>query len=157
MFEFFVTTYGTQLLGLILCAVFGCLGHALKGMAAQYINDDTKRAVARTAAQFVEQTWKDIHGADKLRTALETAESLLVKRGIPFDADEMKILIEAAVGEFNDVFNAPLEIPEGIDADDLTDEQLYEALAQMGICHNEEMTRAELLAALNQTKTVTDV
>ena len=52
----------------------------------------------------MEQVWKDIHGADKLRKALETAEALLKKKGIPFDADEMMVMIEAAVQEMNEVF-----------------------------------------------------
>ena len=45
----------------------------------KYINDDTKRAIARVAVQFVEQVWHTLHGADKLAKALETAEALLKK------------------------------------------------------------------------------
>ena len=40
--------------------------------------------------------------------ALETAAALLKKKGITFDAEEMKVLIEAAVSEFNDAFHKPL-------------------------------------------------
>ena len=69
-----------------------------------HVNDETKRAIAAAAVAFVEQAWKALHGADKLNKALETAEALLKKKGITFDAEEMKVLIEAAVGEFNDVF-----------------------------------------------------
>ena len=49
-----------------------------------------------------------LHGADRLTKALETAESLLKKKGIDFDAEEMRILIEAALAEFNDAFKKPL-------------------------------------------------
>jgi hypothetical protein len=59
----------------------------------------------------VEQVWKDIHGEEKLQRALEAAEILLRKKGIPFDADEMMILIEAAVAEFNGVFHKELPAP----------------------------------------------
>lgn len=111
MLEYFVYCYGTEFIGLILCALFGCLGFAAKKIYKSYINKqndyidtDTKISIARTAAKFVEQVWKTIHGPDKLAKALETAEILLRKKGIPFDADEMKILIEAAVAEFNDAF-----------------------------------------------------
>ena len=45
---------------------------------------------------------------DKLAKALETAETLLRKKGISFDAEEMMVLIEAAVAEFNEAFKAPL-------------------------------------------------
>ena len=69
-------------------------------------NDDTKRAIAHVAVQFVEQVWVTLHGADKLAKALEVAEALLKKKGIDFDAEEMQILIEAAVAEFNKTFKS---------------------------------------------------
>ena len=109
MFEYFVYCYGDQFVGLILCAIFGCLGYAVKRLYAAYVNDDAKRAVAKAAAAFVEQVWKDIHGTEKLRKALETAEILLKKKHIPFDAEEMEVLIEAAVAEFNEAFRKPIE------------------------------------------------
>lgn len=112
MFEFFVTTYGNKLLGLIIISIFGCLGYAVKKICKAYLDDDTKRSIAMTAVRFVEQVWKDIHGADKLKKALETAEGLLKKKGIPFDADEMMVLIEAAVQELNEVILTPLDATE---------------------------------------------
>lgn len=108
MFEYFIYTYGVQIMGAILCAIFGCLGYAMKRLATRSLTDDTKRAVARVAVQFVEQVWTTLHGADKLAKALETAEALLKKKGIDFDSEEMQILIEAAVAEFNEVFKKPL-------------------------------------------------
>ena len=42
----------------------------------------------------------------KLSKALEVAEALLKKKGIDFDAEEMQILIEAAVAEFNKTFKS---------------------------------------------------
>ena len=85
------------------------VGNAARNIYQEHVNDDTKRAVARTAAAFVEQVWKNLHGEEKLQQALETAEILLRKKNIPFDADEMMVLIEAAVAEFNEAFNKPLE------------------------------------------------
>ena len=62
MFEYFIYHYGTQIIAAILCAIFGCLGYAIKKLAVKYINDDTKRAIARVAVQFVEQVWNTLHG-----------------------------------------------------------------------------------------------
>lgn len=104
MMEYFVYCYGTEFIGLILCAIFGCLGIAANRIYKKHVNDETKRAIARDVVLFVEQVWHTIHGPEKLAKALETAEILLRKKGIPFDADEMKILIEAAVSEFNNAF-----------------------------------------------------
>lgn len=116
MFEYFIYHYGTQIIAAILCAIFGCLGYAIKKLAVKYINDDTKRAIARVAVQFVEQVWNTLHGADKLAKALEVAEALLKKKGIDFDAEEMQILIEAAVSEFNEAFRKPLTAESTADA-----------------------------------------
>lgn len=116
MFEYFIYHYGTQIIAAILCAIFGCLGYAIKQLAVKYINDDTKRAIARVAVQFVEQVWVTLHGADKLAKALEVAEALLKKKGIDFDAEEMQILIEAAVAEFNEAFRKPLTAESTADA-----------------------------------------
>lgn len=116
MFEYFVYCYGTQILTAILCAIFGCLGYALKRLATKYVNDDTKRTVAKVAVQFVEQVWNTLHGADKLAKAMETAAALLKKKGIDFDAEEMQVLIEAAVAEFNEAFKKPLLTESSADA-----------------------------------------
>ena len=112
MFNYFVTNYGSQLIGLILCAVFGCIAYAAKQIARTYLNDETKLSIARTVVRFVEQVWTEIHGQDKLQKALETAEEMLRKKNIPFDADEMMVLIEAAVQEMNEIIKKPIEAPE---------------------------------------------
>lgn len=104
MFDFFIYTYGPTILLAILTAVFGVLGYGAKKIYINHINDEAKRSIAVAAVKFVEQAWKALHGVDKLNKALETAEALLKKKGITFDAEEMRVLIEAAVGEFNDVF-----------------------------------------------------
>ena len=77
-------------------------------MIRDLLSRTSKRAIASVAVQFVEQAWKTLHGADKMQKALETAAALLKKKGIAFDADEMMVLIEAAVSEFNDAFHKPL-------------------------------------------------
>lgn len=108
MLEYFINTYGGKIIGLILCIIFGMLGYAAKQIYTEHINDDTKRTIAKVVVQFVEQAWKALHGRDKLQKALNTAEALLEKKGIDFDAAEMTVLIEAAVAEFNEVFKAPV-------------------------------------------------
>ena len=52
----------------------------------------------------------------QLSKALEVAEALLKKKGIDFDAEEMQILIEAAVAEFNEAFKKPLTEESTADA-----------------------------------------
>lgn len=116
MFEYFVYTYGSQILLLILCILFSCLGFLARRVADRFLKDDAKKTIVRTAVQYVEQVWKDIHGKDKLHKALETASKLLNEKKIPFTADELEVLIEAAVAEFNKAFEKPLERRETADA-----------------------------------------
>ena len=116
MFEYYVYSYGMHIVGLLLVAVAGCIGLTFRNWISKWVNAETDRLdaetkvkVARTVVAFVEQVWKDLHGQDKLLKALEKARELLGKKGLAFDADEMMVLIEAAVAEFNEVFRKPVE------------------------------------------------
>ena len=102
MFEYFIYTYGVQIMGAILCAIFGLPGLCYEAACSQIPDRwiQTRRCLCGCAG------WTTIHGTDKLNKALETAEALLKKKGIDFDADEMEILIEAAVAEFNKTFKS---------------------------------------------------
>lgn len=116
MFEYFMSTYFTKIIAALLFAGLGCLGYGVKVLVARYLMDETKLSVARVSVKFVEQVWKTIHGPDKLAKALETAAALLKKKGIDFDAAEMKVLIESAVAEFNTAARNPLQRPDTADA-----------------------------------------
>ena len=50
--------------------------------------------------------YKDIHGDEKLSRAMAVAASMLEQKGIKTTEDELKVLLEAAVKEMNDKFNA---------------------------------------------------
>ena len=115
MFEYYVYSYGMHIVGLLLVAVAGCIGLTFRNWLSKWVSAETDRLdaetkakIARTVVAFVEQVWKDLHGKDKLLKALEKARELLGKKGIAFDADEMMVLIEAAVAEFNEVFRKPV-------------------------------------------------
>lgn len=104
-FNQFLATYGMEILGAILTALAGYLGVVLKNLATKYLNDKTKRDVAKTCVQAVEQIFKDLHGEDKFNQALENASTILADKGILVSATEMRMLIESAVAEFNEVFS----------------------------------------------------
>lgn len=147
-----VNAYGLEILGAILTALAGVLGLAVKNLATKYINTSVKRSVARTVVQGVEQIYKDLHGKEKLDKALEAAAAMLLENGIYVTDLELRMLIEAAVGEFNQVFTAQplLEIADGIDVDDMTDDQLRAVLAQIGRPAPMSFTREDMLAALDE-------
>lgn len=112
----FISCYGTQILWAIFTAIAGYLGMVAKNLYQKYVNDNTKKAVVKTCVQAVEQLYKDLHGADKYNKVVESVSEMLSEKGITITDIEMKMLIEAAVGEFNRVFEdteqKPQELPE---------------------------------------------
>ena len=104
MFSEFVNTYGMQILYTILTAIAGWLGIVIKNLVQKYINDKTKKDVAKSAVKFVEQVYKDLHGDEKLNEALTAASAMLAEKGITTTDLELRVLIEAAVAEFNGTF-----------------------------------------------------
>lgn len=99
-----INMYGAEIIGTLLVALFGAFGMVFKKMVAKYLDTDTKRAMAKVVVQFVEQTCKELHGDAKLKAALDMLAKLLNEKGIEASVTEMKVLLEAAVAEFNEVF-----------------------------------------------------
>lgn len=110
MFAEFINTYGLQILYAIITAIAGYIGIVLKNLVTKYLNDKTKKAVAKSAVQFVEQVYKDIHGEEKLAEALVAASEMLAEKGITITNLELRVLVEAAVAEFNEAFKKKTEL-----------------------------------------------
>lgn len=104
MFAEFIEAYGMELLYALITAVAGWLAIVAKNLATKYINDKTKKAVAKTVVQAVEQIYKDLHGEEKLNKAIEYMAEMLTEKGITTNELEVRVLLEDAVGEFNRVF-----------------------------------------------------
>ena len=104
MFKEFINQYGVEIMYMIITAIAGYVGIVLKNLCTKYINDKTKQSVAKSAVQFVEQVYKDLHGEDKLNAALTAASEMLNEKGITVTDLELRVLIEAAVSEFNKAF-----------------------------------------------------
>jgi hypothetical protein len=113
MFEEFMATYGTEIiytvLSGIITAIAGYVGIAAKNLYTKYINDKTKKDVVKTVVMGIEQIYKDLHGEEKLNKALESVSEMLCEKGINVTDFEMRMLIESAVGEFNNAFNKTAE------------------------------------------------
>lgn len=97
----FINQYGTTIMYAVVVAIAGYFGTVAKNLYTKYLNDKTKQAVAKTVVRGVEQIYKDLHGEDKLDKALEAASEMLAEKGIAVTNLELRMLIEAAVGEFN--------------------------------------------------------
>ena len=110
MIEEFLNAYGAQLAYLVITAIAGYIGLVAKNLATKYLNDKTKRTIAKTVVQFVEQVYKDLHGEEKLNAAMVAFSDMLAERGIHVSELEMRVLLEAAVAEFNGAFYTEVAI-----------------------------------------------
>lgn len=102
-----INMYGAEIIGVLLVVLFGIFGMVAKRIAERVLDTPVKQQLAKLVVQFVEQTYKNLHGADKLSAALVTLSDLLAQKRIYATEAEMKLLIEAAVAEFNEVFKRP--------------------------------------------------
>lgn len=125
--EEFLHTYGMKLAALVLAIIFGKIGYEAGKLAVKYLSTTIKREIAEKSMQYVEQVYKLLHGEEKMQKALETARVFLAKLGMKFDAEEMRFLIEAAVGAFNEGFrkghgqNDSWALPESAEPDEPED------------------------------------
>lgn len=104
MFNQFISEYGTTILYTILTAIAGYVGIWVKSLYTKYVNDKTKQDVVKTCVSAVEQLYKDLHGEDKYNKVVESVSEMLSEKGITITELELKMLVEATVGEFNKVF-----------------------------------------------------
>ena len=96
-----VNLYGTQIFGTLLLCLFGFFGM----IAKRILDTPLKVQLAKIAVRFAEQTCKTLCGEDKLNAALSALSELLARKHITATETEMRILLESAVAEFNDVFH----------------------------------------------------
>ena len=111
----FINEYGTTILYAIITAIAGYVGIVLKNAVEKYLNTKTKRDVAKSVVQFVNQVYTDIHGEEKLNEAMKAFSEILAEKGINITELEMKVLLEAAVREVNDELGKVFDLTENTD------------------------------------------
>ena len=104
MFDYFMWTYGGEIVLMVITAIFGTLGVVVKNILKKHLNSKEKQDIARAVVLFAEQCFKHLHGPEKLQAAMNRASAILAEKGIDFSETEMETLIEAAVAEFNEAF-----------------------------------------------------
>ncbi len=102
----FISTYGVEIMMAVITFVATYLGAYLKKAITKWLNNKTKQDIARTCVKAVEQICKDLHGEEKLNEALKAASEMLASEDITITDIELRMLIEAAVAEFNNAFNS---------------------------------------------------
>lgn len=135
-------TYGKEILGTILVALAGVVATTFKRLATRYVNTEIKRNVAYTVVQGIEQLYYGLSGPDKLAKAMVAAANMLTAEGIKVTDLELRMLLEAAVGEFNEVFHTATAL-EGIRMDDAPDGNLQQQEAPAETLPTEETQPAQ--------------
>lgn len=100
----FINQYGLEIVTTIVTAIVGYIAVVAKNLAQKYINDKTKKEVAKIVVSGIEQCYKALEGPQKLEKALEAASSMLAEKGIKVTEVELRMLLESALSEFNKVF-----------------------------------------------------
>lgn len=99
-----LANYMSQIVLSLFLMLAAWLGVQVKNLYKKYVTTDIKQAVCRTVVRFVEQVYKDLHGKEKLRKAMERASQILATYDIHITEDELEAMLEAAVNEFNKSF-----------------------------------------------------
>ena len=100
----FINQYGLEIVTTIVTAIAGYIAVVAKSLVQKYINDKTKKEVAKIVVSGIEQCYKALEGPQKLEKALEAASSMLAEKGIKVTDVELRMLLESALSEFNKVF-----------------------------------------------------
>lgn len=103
--EILVNEYAVKIVGTILMLIVSYIGTMCGRAAKKYIDTKTKKSIAKIVVQGIEQAYKDLHGEEKLRKAMDSAGEMLTDKGIKCTSSELIVLLESAVGEFNNAFN----------------------------------------------------
>lgn len=109
LFLLFINEYGTTVLYTILTALFGYFGIVAKKYFDKWFETKEKKEIAKEVVKFTEQVYKALHGEEKLMMAMDAMSDILEQKGIYITELEMRVLIEAAVAEFNKAFEKPSE------------------------------------------------
>lgn len=99
-----IQPYILEIIVAILTGVASFIGMKVKKVYEDHVNTKTKKDVVDTTVKYVEQVYKDIHGAKKLEKAKEKALEWLNEKGITISDTELEILIEASVNGFKNSF-----------------------------------------------------
>lgn len=103
-FKDFLNNWGLELISAVFVTIAGWLGTVAKNLITKWFNDKTKKEVARTVVEAIEQCYKLLDGPSKLQKAIEAATEMLNEKGIKITEVELRMLLESALAEFNKVF-----------------------------------------------------
>lgn len=112
-----IIEYLPKILEYVIIIIAGLLANKAKKL----INTDIKKAIVRDTVKYVEQVFRDVHGAEKLDAAKDKAVALLREKGIKISDEEIIVLIESAVSEMNKNDSAIKRLIEALETGTIDD------------------------------------
>ena len=112
-----IMEYLPKILEYVIIIIAGVLANKAKKL----INTDIKKAIVRDTVKYVEQVFRDVHGAEKLDAAKDKAVALLREKGIKISDEEIIVLIESAVSEMNKNDSAIKQLIEALETGTIDD------------------------------------
>ena len=99
-----LTLYAPSFLEAVLMFAVGLLALAANKYVKPILQNKVIMVIAKNVVLAVEQTYKDLHGEQKLNKGLEAFSEMLAAKHIKVSANEMRVMLEAALAELNGVF-----------------------------------------------------
>lgn len=98
---------GVEIMSVVVTAIFGFIGYLAKKVYNKIVDEKNEKIVEKVVyycVQGVEQLYKDLHGEEKLDKVIGAVTDILNEKGITVTDLELRMLIESAVGSFNENF-----------------------------------------------------
>lgn len=100
--------FQTEIISIVITLVGACAGWLTK-VAVSYLKKkgilkqlETNKELVKIAVTAIEQTYKHLHGDEKLNLAKIEVIKLMQKKGIKVSEKELDLMIEAMVKEMNE-------------------------------------------------------
>jgi LL-H family phage holin len=104
-----------EILNLVAVVLAGCVGMATKGVMS-YLKKKgiiakiaSHRELANIVVGAVEQTYKHLHGEEKLNLAKIELIKIAKEKGVKISEKELDLLIESSVKEMNKVIKSEIQ------------------------------------------------
>lgn len=97
----FISTYGNQVLFMILTSALTAIGTWIGKKYQETCNEKIKRDTVKTCVNAVEQLYPDMLGEEKYIKATESIKEILKNKNIVITDLEIKMMIEEQCNRFN--------------------------------------------------------
>ena len=97
----FMNQYGVSMIHSVAVVILSYVSLEIKKIYKKYIDDKTKKDVVKMVCQAVNKLYPKLSGEDKLNKTIMNSKDILEEKGIIINDLELRIYIEANVGDMS--------------------------------------------------------